>query len=241
MMAIDKGNTKAMIAFGKYYDRTKHNYDQMKKYYTMAFDEGHAEAMTLLGQHYYYIERNYNNMKKCYMLAIEKGDSEAMQSLGYYYDKHEHNYSEMEKYYKMAIDTGIFDRSIVYRLAEYHEKNKKYDEVIMFCLSNIRRYNYNRRKVSDFNGIIKKYLTHNHIANVIKFLIKLDMDIRVLSTCDNIIDDLYVKLYDITKENSELENEIMELKLRPPEPKKPLNEDVEKDVRTLSLKLFLWL
>ena len=65
--------------------------------------------------------------------------------------------------------------------------------------------------------MIIKYLTHEYISIVIKYLIELDMDIRTLADYYVRFDDIYIKLHDITKENAMLKNEVLELQLRPPE------------------------
>ena len=43
-MAIDKGNSDAMVQFGEYY-YTEKNYEEMKKYYLMAIKRGNSDAV----------------------------------------------------------------------------------------------------------------------------------------------------------------------------------------------------
>ena len=240
MMAVEKGNSDAMGGIGAYYEH-KHNYSEMKKYYTMAIERGNPYAMFQLGC-YYNLERDYDNMKRYYLMAIEKGHTGAMYCLGskeelikhgsglkyfmmgiakgdtscmirvaeYYRDIGDN--VEMEKYYMMAAETGFANDYVMFTIITYYETKKKYECAIKCCLLSI-----GTTEESIVSHMIIKYLTHEYISIVIKYLIELDMDIRTLADYYVRFDDIYIKLHDITKENAMLKNEVLELQLRPPE------------------------
>ncbi|NBP16346.1 sel1 repeat family protein [bacterium] len=52
LMAVEKGNTKAMLGVGYYYEIVEKNYDDMKKYYHMAVKEGNKDALKYLYDYY---------------------------------------------------------------------------------------------------------------------------------------------------------------------------------------------
>jgi TPR repeat protein len=85
LMAIDKGNHKAMNNLGFYYYQQK-DYDNMVKYYLIAIDKGSSLAMYNLG-YYYQQQKDYNNMIKYYLMAIDKGNSGTVDNLNVSFSK----------------------------------------------------------------------------------------------------------------------------------------------------------
>ena len=67
-MAIDKGNSDAMLKLGVYYQTIEKDYNIMKKYYRMAIDKENSSAMFNLAVYYQTIEINYNIMEKYYLI-----------------------------------------------------------------------------------------------------------------------------------------------------------------------------
>jgi tetratricopeptide (TPR) repeat protein len=252
----EKGDTDDMCSLGSYYER-KGNIIEMTKYFTMAIERGSIYAMYLMGSHYE-TENDYNNMKKYYLMAIEKGHTGAMLFLGYYeerklpgsglqyfmlgvekgdascmiqvadYYKDRGNFDEIEKYYMMAVESGNAYDNDIFTIIAHYESKKNYECVIKCCL--IGMDIHKRRAV---HYAIKRYLTHEHISTVIKYLIEYNMNIRPLVDYGMTVDDIYIKLYDATKENIMLKNEILELQLRPPELGGPLYEEAKKDFNAL--------
>ena len=66
LMAINKGNTYAMIELGNYYKK-KTKYSIMKKYFLKAINNGNRDGFFSLGYYYQYIQYNYNLAKKYYL------------------------------------------------------------------------------------------------------------------------------------------------------------------------------
>jgi TPR repeat protein len=129
-MAIDKGNTEAMVGLGEYYYLIENNCDLMKKYYFMAIDKGNDNAMYRLGSHYDMCENRKDLMEEYYLMAINKNNDDAMYGLGVYYYSEE-NYELMKKYYLMAIEKGncyaMYDLGYYYeKIEENYELMKKY-------------------------------------------------------------------------------------------------------------------
>ena len=60
LMAIDKGESKAMYNLGYYYEDVEKDYVEMKKYYLMAIDKGNSDAMINLGNYYYQNIEDYS-------------------------------------------------------------------------------------------------------------------------------------------------------------------------------------
>jgi tetratricopeptide (TPR) repeat protein len=119
LMAIDKGNLKAMFNLGLYYHFIEKDYEMMKKYYLMATERGDSDAMCNLANYYYSIEKDYKLMKKYYLMAINKNHTNSMYNLALYYKEIEKDYGLMKKYYLMVIDKG--DSDGMYRLGLYYK------------------------------------------------------------------------------------------------------------------------
>lgn len=224
-MAIIKGNMDAMCLMGYHYE-TENDYNNMKKYYLMAIEKGHTGAMLFLG---YYEERKLpGSGLQYFMLGVEKGDASCMIKVADYY-KDRGNFDEMEKYYMMAVESGNAYDNDIFTIIAHYESKKNYECVIKCCL--IGMDIHKRRAV---HYAIKRYLTHEHISTVIKYLIEYNMNIRTLVDYYGMtVDDICIKLYDATKENIMLKNEILELQLRPPELGGPLYEEAKKDFNAL--------
>ena len=62
LMAIDKGNSDAMVNLGYLYKKEK-NYEETKKYYLMAIDKGNSDAIS-----------NLNDLKKKIILELINND-----------------------------------------------------------------------------------------------------------------------------------------------------------------------
>lgn len=234
MMAVEKGNTDAMCKLARYYAVHELNDDEMKKYYKMAVEKGNVLAMYKLAGYYNHCEREYNEdeeeMKKYYTMAIERGYVCAMEQLGLYYMVRK-NYVEMEKYFRMAIDSDDKYIMLFPSLVKYYFKNNNHEGIVKYCLIAL---NINRDYVSYAVRCLEPYITYGHVSLVIKYLIELNMDFKVLTERGVTVDDLYVKMYDLTKENIELKKQILELQLRPPELGGPIYEDAKKDFILLS-------
>ena len=97
-LQIKKSNSDYEL--GYYYQFTKNDYEQMKKYYDISINNQNpnANAMTNLGYYYQFNIKDYVHMKKYYLMAIEFGETNAMFNLGHYYTSTEFN-SELSKKY----------------------------------------------------------------------------------------------------------------------------------------------
>ena len=160
---------------------------------------------------------NHAEMIKYYKMASERGHFYAAISLAEYY-RNRGEYDEIEKYYEMVIGKNIRDDQAIEALALHHYSSKNYDSEIKYSIISIKRHgnkSYCIRRIRYYLMYI--YPIWKYMSSIIKYLIEFDIDIRVLTACNIVVDDIYVKLYDIMKENIELEKEILELKLKPPE------------------------
>jgi TPR repeat protein len=120
LMAIDKGNERAMFSLGYYYYGKLRKYDKGAQYFLMATEKNHVKSMFYLACYYGEVKKNYDLMKKYYLMAIKHGDdAQSMVNLGYYYQTVEKEYNLMIKYYLMAIDKGknkaMYCMSLYYR------------------------------------------------------------------------------------------------------------------------------
>lgn len=109
-IAIEKGNTDAMIHYALFCEGEQHNYDDAIIYYNMAIEKGNSNAMTKLALYYENELKNYDEAIKYYNMAIEKGNVSAMINLALYYEKKIENYEEAIKYYEMSIANGEFSK-----------------------------------------------------------------------------------------------------------------------------------
>ena len=80
LIAVDKGNSNAMVSIGWHYYTIK-DYENMKKFYLMAVKEKNSISMNKLGNYYHEIE-DYENMMKYFLMSIENGNSNGMNCLG---------------------------------------------------------------------------------------------------------------------------------------------------------------
>uniref|UniRef100_A0A6C0EEK6 Uncharacterized protein n=1 Tax=viral metagenome TaxID=1070528 RepID=A0A6C0EEK6_9ZZZZ len=144
LIAIEKGNTDAMVNLGNYYRDIEKISELMKKYYLMAIERGNDDALTDFGYYYHCININYDLMKKYYLMAIEKGNSTAMNNLACYYDikydsqnyyeSSNYNYNMLTKYYLMAVEKG--NSTAMYNLGHFYNSGYsiKYDLVKKYYL-----------------------------------------------------------------------------------------------------------
>jgi len=129
LLAIETGDSIAMVNLGLYYEKQK-DFENMKKYYLMAIEKDNSEAMNCLGL-YYYKQKDYENMKKYWLMAIEKGNTVSMCNFGSHY-KGQKDFENMEKYYLMAINLG--EIHAMYTLGRYYEELKKYNNMEKYYL-----------------------------------------------------------------------------------------------------------
>ena len=108
LMAIDLGDSEAMLNLGLYYQDIEVDPELMKQYYLMVIEKGNSTAMNNLGYYYECTEVDPELMKMYYFMAIERGNSAAMFNLGHYYRYIEPIYKLMKRYYLMAIERGIW-------------------------------------------------------------------------------------------------------------------------------------
>lgn len=193
MMAVEKGNTTAMIFMGHQYGNEQ-KYDEMNKYFSMAIERGGAEAMYLVGD-YYRINRNYGEMEKYYMMATGRGNIRAMMAMGRFHISVHGNRAETKKYFKMAIETGRCDYTTISYIADLCKRYKDHDDAIKYNLIGVKEHS---GKGINFSQL-RYYLTREHFSTVIKHLIGLDMDIRMLIDNNLAVDDELVMLYDMIK------------------------------------------
>jgi TPR repeat protein len=71
MMAIERGNTDAMVNLGRYYQDIN-DYEEMKRFYDMAISKGNPEAMINLGRYYQDHKKN-DKMLEYYQMADARG------------------------------------------------------------------------------------------------------------------------------------------------------------------------
>ena len=99
LMAIEKGNIKAMNSLGFYYDKVENNYPEAAKYYMMAIEKGNSFAMKNLGNYYNFIEENYPKAIKYYIMAFRNNNNNAL--------KHLKEITTPLKRYKLFTDNDI--------------------------------------------------------------------------------------------------------------------------------------
>ena len=211
LMAIEKGNSKAMNNLGSYYKNIEKDYDQMKKYYLMAIEKRNFTAMNNLGLFYKNIEKDYDQMKKYYIMAIEKGDPSVMNNLGVYYKNIEKDYDQMQKYYLMAIEKGNSTAMNNFRL--YYNNDEKEYYHLFINLNEARKRTGNKVQliIDELNKPeIKKYnrsyefkeeliaYYYNPDNKYMKFQIERDINIEEYSFFQN--DSLYQFQIDIKRE-----------------------------------------
>ena len=129
LLAIDKGETGAMVNLGDYYLQLK-EYQQMIKYYLMAVEKGNSIAMRYLGNYYRYMKKDHDLMKKYYLMAIDNDDSRAMKQLANYFQYEVKDYDLMEKCYLLPIEKGTNIEMITRAVDQliYHYKKIVRDE-----------------------------------------------------------------------------------------------------------------
>ncbi|MEO8713325.1 MAG: tetratricopeptide repeat protein, partial [Parafilimonas sp.] len=106
LMAVEKGDAKAMFNLGLLYQNVKKDYDKAEQYYLMAIEKGDAKAMFNLGFFYKDVRKDYDKAEQYYLMAVEKGDEQAMFNLGFLYQDVKKDYDKAEQYYLMAVEKG---------------------------------------------------------------------------------------------------------------------------------------
>jgi TPR repeat protein len=174
LMAINKGNVKAMYNLGLYYQVKEYDSYLMQHYYKMAIDRNHIESMYQLG--YYY----YNNVKiyKDFILDFYHDNNGQYglihnphilnQTQDYLYSTNV-NLQNMFKYLFMAIEEGS-DKAM-YTLGEYYEMITNYMLMKKYFLMSYKyvliNYTNNIQKI---NNIYLKPIYLNYTDNNYKLL-----------------------------------------------------------------------
>ena len=153
----------------------------IKYYYTKAANKGNSEAMVALGYHYLYDGVDDDAVK--YYMAIKQDNTEAMIAMGDYY-MHNKKHKEAAYYYAMAVVHGSrIAKTIV---------NKLYEKTFRSLLVGIKECSLRPSAIAQF-------LTAEYIPVIIKCLIELDMDIRLLIDGNVTISEPFIELYDLSK------------------------------------------
>jgi hypothetical protein len=105
LMAIEKGDSNAMLKLADYYSDEGMNNDEAKKYYLMAVEKGNTNGMLSLANYYTNIEKNVNEMKKYAFMAIRNNNGNAASFLGDYYlnSEDEKNTQLAKKFYLYGV------------------------------------------------------------------------------------------------------------------------------------------
>jgi TPR repeat protein len=173
LMAIEKGNTNAMINLGCYYDDVEKKYYLVKKYLLMAIDKGNIYAMFILG---YYYENNgdmlgidYELMKKYYLMAIEKGYECAMKRLRCYYMHVSPNNDDLQNYLFAIIKGNIRFRNV--QLHDYAQLT----DILLIILGKVNTIDYINLDIDDFSFCILVIINYIYtVDNKQKLVIIID-------------------------------------------------------------------
>jgi len=95
LMAVNLGNTVAMLCLGLLYDGQQ-QFKQAEKYYLMAIENKHIGAMFKLG-FLYHNHQQFEEAEKYYLMAIEGGDTDSLLTLSMIFYSLNKNKSEAKK------------------------------------------------------------------------------------------------------------------------------------------------
>lgn len=195
LLAIEQNNLDAMYELGTYYDTDD---NQSKKYFKMAVDIGnHVYSMYELGCIYSPVDKfteiikktskyEFHSMvitaEKYFLMAIEHSDHPyAAQCLAKLYEQIETQYEIKSKklhhkivdYYMSSINQGCY--IMISDLADYYEKNKKYDDVIKCYMIGVEKnHRQSMMNMAEFYEKRMKYCCREeekeHADNAIKYL-----------------------------------------------------------------------
>jgi TPR repeat protein len=162
-LAVEKGNTNAMVSLGYSYYFYRNNMELAHKYYLMAAIKGNFTGYHLSAA-YYKIIGNVVSMKQYYHMGIERGCNKCSNSLGNYYRYIEKDEYLMEKYYKMSIENGKGNgkSDSMDELCDYYYRNKKFNILLILCLNNENLADRNAT-VDAFNEVAKNKMLNSDL------------------------------------------------------------------------------
>ena len=168
----EPSNITEINYLGWYYQYTKKDYANMKRYYFMAVNKDDPIAMFNLGLYYQYTEINYAKMKRYYLMAIDKGHSRAMNNFGLHYKHIEKDNDQMKKYIWMAINNG-YPNAMCIIIQYYNYNNLFIEKVIDFYQHNIEIMEHHIIKI-----FTKYKMTYDELMNLI-----MTVDLRSYKNC----------------------------------------------------------
>ncbi len=124
LMAVDEGDSDAMVNLATLYWEERQDLDQAEQYYRMAVDKGDMGAMFNLANLYRELGSDLEQAKQYYSMAIDKGHAGAMNNLANLCWQEHQDLDMAEQYYRMAVDKGLTEA--MYNLAnlfreEHHD------------------------------------------------------------------------------------------------------------------------
>jgi TPR repeat protein len=159
LMAMEKGNIRALHKLGKMYI----NYGAKelgKKYYLQGVEKGCSDSMYCLGNYYETHEKNDDLMKKYYSMACEKDNIHSMYKLIQYYSTIKNNYM-ISKYCLMVIKKMTNESSYGYNdkimnnISKFYGFFFKHNEAIRYYLfARHKKYYIKTADIDDLAHII---------------------------------------------------------------------------------------
>jgi len=106
LMAVEKGDAKAMLNLGLLYQYKlkDKDYDKAEKYYLMAVEKGDVDAMNKLGCLYCYEFKDNEKAEKYWLMAVEKCHTNAMNYLSFMYFEEKIKRQEALKYAYQSVE-----------------------------------------------------------------------------------------------------------------------------------------
>lgn len=163
LLAIEKGNIKALFHLAFFYHNHVGSFEMAKKYYLLAIEKGDTLAtynIALLYQH----QGIYEEAEKYYLISIGKGDITASNNLAILYRSQE-KYDKAEKYLLIATEKG--DTNSLRNLALlYFEINIKKQQ----ALSLIKKYSLTNRNPTSLQLALTLEIWNGIFENIEKKL-----------------------------------------------------------------------
>jgi len=165
LMAVEKGNERAMTALGWLYKNEFKDNEKAEKYWLMAVEKSNESAMASLGWLYKNefkdnekAEKYYLMAEKSYLTAFEKGDVDAMNKLGCLYCYDFKDNKKAEKYWLMAVEKGHTNAMNYLSFMYFEEKIKKQD-ALKYAYQSVEQ----AKGFSNTHTLACVYLWHNQI------------------------------------------------------------------------------
>lgn len=128
LIAIDKGDIKAIHSLGVYYQDVEKNYEEMSKCYLKSIEHKNVNSMLNMAV---YCKKNedVDGMIKYLEMAISTGSIQALIEIGTHY-KEAGSVEKMLDYYERAIEKG--SRYAMFNLALYYKEIDDTDNMVKY-------------------------------------------------------------------------------------------------------------